>query len=402
MLVHADLEVEQHEHRRLQPVGEIEGLRRELEGLAGILRKQHHVLGVAVGRIGAVEHVGLLVAGRHAGRWPGPLHVEDDRGNFGEIAEPDEFLHQRDAGARGRGECAGSIPAGTDDDADRGDLVLALDDGVFLLLVVGVGAQLGAVAGEGIGERGRRRERIPRAHRGAGIDGAERRRRIAVDVDTVADLVGPAHLEAARVLHVHGHPVAAEVKGMHVGADQLFLALELLAEQLHDHRGVDVEQRGERAEIDDVLEQLALARIAVFAVADRGQRHPEHGDVVAEFRRRHRLGRVVEQISAGADAGDVLVQVCGFIATMRSRPPRAPRWPASEMRTSYQVGRPWMLEGKMLRADTGTPMRRTERANSSLALAEPEPLTLANRTTKSFTLPIGLRAGMSFPRKSFR
>jgi Protein of unknown function (DUF3768) len=45
---------------------------------------------------------------------------------------------------------------------------------------------------------------------------------------------------------------------------------------------------------------------------------------------------------------------------------------------------------------------RTERANSSLALAEPEPLTLANRTTKSFTLPIGLRADMSFPRKSFR
>ena len=44
----------------------------------------------------------------------------------------------------------------------------------------------------------------------------------------------------------------------------------------------------------------------------------------------------------------------------------------------------------MLRGLTGTPMRRIERANSSLALAEPEPLTLANRTTKSFTLLIGL------------
>ena len=60
------------------------------------------------------------------------------------------------------------------------------------------------------------------------------------------------------------------------------------------------------------------------------------------------------------------------------------------MRTSYQVGRPWMLDGKMLRGETGTPMRSTERANSSLALAEPEPLTLANRTTKSFTLLIGV------------
>ena len=83
-------------------------------------------------------------------------------------------------------------------------------------------------------------------------------------------------------------------------------------------------------------------------------------------------------------------QVCGFIATMKSTPPRAPRWPASVTRTSYQVGSPWMLEGKMLRGATGTPMRSTARANSSLALAEPDPLTLAKRTTKSFTLLIGL------------
>ena len=95
-------------------------------------------------------------------------------------------------------------------------------------------------------------------------------------------------------------------------------------------------------------------------------------------------------------------QVCGFIATMRSMPPRAPRWPASEMRTSYQVGRPWMLDGKMLRGATGTPMRSTARANSSLALAEPEPLTLANRTTKSFTLLIGLLLGIGHPRESCR
>ena len=49
-----------------------------------------------------------------------------------------------------------------------------------------------------------------------------------------------------------------------------------------------------------------------------------------------------------------------------------------------------MFDGKMLRGDTGTPMRMTARANSSLALAEPDPLTLANRTTKSFTLWIGM------------
>ena len=49
-----------------------------------------------------------------------------------------------------------------------------------------------------------------------------------------------------------------------------------------------------------------------------------------------------------------------------------------------------MLDGKMLRGATGMPMRRTALANSSLALAEPEPLTLANWTTKSLTRWIGM------------
>src|SRR3990170_8231894 len=47
-----------------------------------------------------------------------------------------------------------------------------------------------------------------------------------------------------------------------------------------------------------------------------------------------------------------------------------------------------MFDGKMLRGDTGIPIRRKLFANSSLAEAEPEPLTLANLMTKS------LRASM--------
>src|SRR3954469_11550927 len=81
-------------------------------------------------------------------------------------------------------------------------------------------------------------------------------------------------------------------------------------------------------------------------------------------------------------------QVCGFIATIKSTPPRRPRYPACETRTSYQVGRPWMLEGKMFRGLTGTPMRRIDFARSRLALADPDPLTLANLMTNSFVLAI--------------
>src|SRR5690348_18301397 len=49
-----------------------------------------------------------------------------------------------------------------------------------------------------------------------------------------------------------------------------------------------------------------------------------------------------------------------------------------------------MLDGKMLRGLTGTPMRRMHLANSSLAEAEPEPLMLANLTTKSLVAVSGV------------
>src|SRR5215467_8936667 len=45
-----------------------------------------------------------------------------------------------------------------------------------------------------------------------------------------------------------------------------------------------------------------------------------------------------------------------------------------------------MLDGKMLRELTGMPIRKIDLANSPLALAEPDPFTLANLTTKSLTL----------------
>ncbi len=51
--VHADVEVEHDEDRRLQPVGEIEGQGAHLEALARVLGEQQRMLGVAVRGIGA-------------------------------------------------------------------------------------------------------------------------------------------------------------------------------------------------------------------------------------------------------------------------------------------------------------------------------------------------------------
>ena len=44
-----------------------------------------------------------------------------------------------------------------------------------------------------------------------------------------------------------------------------------------------------------------------------------------------------------------------------------------------------MFDGKILRGLTGIPMRKIALANMLFALAEPEPFTLANLTTKSLT-----------------
>jgi hypothetical protein len=48
-----------------------------------------------------------------------------------------------------------------------------------------------------------------------------------------------------------------------------------------------------------------------------------------------------------------------------------------------------MFEGKMFFGVTGTPIRKIAFVKSALALADPVPLTLANLTTKSFTLAFG-------------
>ena len=92
--VHADVEIGHHKYRRLQAIGQFECPGGKLEAFGRVLRKQKHVLGIAVRSVGACEQVRLLGACRHAGRRPAALHVDDHRRNFRKIGEPDEFRHQ--------------------------------------------------------------------------------------------------------------------------------------------------------------------------------------------------------------------------------------------------------------------------------------------------------------------
>ncbi len=161
------------------------------------------------------------------------------------------------------GKGARAVPGGADHHADRRQFVLGLHDGVFGLAGLRIVPQLLAVAAEGIGHRRRRRDRIPGADGGAAIDGAECGGVVALDENAVADLVGLPDPQADRAFEVLQRPVAAEMQRVDVGRQQLFLGPVLFADQLLDQLRVQVDQRAQRAEIDDVLEQLALARIGI-------------------------------------------------------------------------------------------------------------------------------------------
>ena len=101
--------------------------------------------------------------------------------------------------------------------------------------------------------------------------------------------------------------IAAQFQRLEVRLQQRFLALVLLGEQLFDFCRVDVEQGRQRADINDVLEQLSLARIRVRFIADFRQRYADNVDIVAELRFRQQLGAVVKQIATGIDFLNVLV-----------------------------------------------------------------------------------------------
>ena len=69
--------------------------------------------------------------------------------------------------------------------------------------------------------------------------------------------------QADRAREVRERVIASEVQRLAVRFEQRFLAAVLLGEEALDLVGIDVEQRGQRAEIDDVLEQLPLPDVAV-------------------------------------------------------------------------------------------------------------------------------------------
>ena len=144
------------------------------------------MLGVAMRRIGAGDQIALLGARRHAGRGARALHIEDHRGNFGEIGKAEELLHQGNAGAGSGSEGARAVPCSPDHDTNGSELVLGLNDRDLVLLCYRVDPQPAAMACERVRERRGRGDGIPGANGGAPVNGAERRGRVAFDEYAIA------------------------------------------------------------------------------------------------------------------------------------------------------------------------------------------------------------------------
>ena len=84
------------------------------------------------------------------------------------------------------------------------------------------------------------------------------------------------------------------------------LLRELLAQHLADDVHVDLEQRGERADVRDVAQQRAIAIALERLDAHLAERNAEDRDAFANQRVVERPGGIVEQVAAGSHRRDVL------------------------------------------------------------------------------------------------
>ena len=228
--------------------------------------------------------VPLRGARRQPGGRPDALDVEDHARHFGVVGQAGELAHQRDARARGRGHRARAGPAGAEHHADRGDLVLGLDDRVGRLARGLVDAMLLHVPDQRFGQRRRRRDRIPGDDGDAGEHRAERAGGVPLDQDLAVGLVHALDRERILLRQVLLRVLGAGLERAHVQVGRLHLLAELLARRLLHLAHVDAEQLREHAVVDHVLDQAAQLGVGADAGDDLVERHRVEGEVVAQRR----------------------------------------------------------------------------------------------------------------------
>src|ERR1035438_6357001 len=152
-VIHAEVEIGHDEDRRLELLGEIESLKAHRKTLFRRTREEQGVPGVAVGEQRGGNEVALLGARGQPGGWADALHVENHRGAFGVIPEPDELRHQRNTRAGRSGHGTGARPARAQRHADGSQLIFGLNDGIGGFAGIGIVAEALGVADQRFDQR---------------------------------------------------------------------------------------------------------------------------------------------------------------------------------------------------------------------------------------------------------
>ena len=172
---------------------------------------------------------------------------------------------------------------------------------------LGINPVFGAIRLKSLSHRGRRRDRIPGGHGGAAIHAAQCCRAVAVHKYLVADLVAALHAYAQRYLQMLAGKITPQMQCLHIGGEQFFFALVLLGKQFFQHLGLYAQQHGKCADVNDVLEELTLARVRIDRIGNLGQRHADDLNVIAELRRWQGPRAVIKQVAARLQLGHVCV-----------------------------------------------------------------------------------------------
>ena len=270
------------------------GVAREVETLFRIAREQAARAWCRRARRRRAQDVALLRARRHAGGGPDALDVEQHRRAFRRST--------RGRGTRSSARCRGrevGVNARAPFQLAPITMPMAASsssawmNAKFFLPVSGSMRSLSAERLERVHHRRRRRDRIPRADRRAGVHAAEAGGGVAVDEDVARGLRSScsSHVDRQRAIEVLLGVVVAELDAPSCSSPRSAGFLRVgLRQQLADLRDVDVEQRREHAGVADVLHQDARAHAVEVLVAQLRQRHAEHGDVVARQQRGPRPG----------------------------------------------------------------------------------------------------------------
>jgi hypothetical protein len=280
-VVHAYIEVGDHDDRGLQPLSQIECFDGQIEALFRIGREQQDMARVAMRGVCAGHDIGLLGTRRHAGRRTASLNVDQHGRNLGEISVSQQFVHQRDTRATRRRKRSRAVPAGPEHHAHGGQLVLGLNNAVFALTRFLIDPIALAECRERIHDGRRGSDRVPGPDGGAGIDATQGRGRIAVDHDVIFRLVHRLGRERQRALEVFPGIVVPEIYRDLIGFEQVRFLRERLLQRLANDLLVDIEQRRDGPDVRDVLHQDARPSGIKVLVAHPRERDADDVDVVA-------------------------------------------------------------------------------------------------------------------------